>query len=118
MITLFFIHHSFILSSCCAKKRTPSHNSTVIEPKRDFEKEGYTKAIVIFYEVDACKYILRLEPDLNGPDVIKQLEPSNLKEEFKKDQLAVWIKYTPNKGGVSTCMAGQMVDLTDIQLRD
>lgn len=76
----------------------------------DFAAEGYLKATVIYYEVDACKYVLQLED-------AKKLEPVNLKEEFKKDQLPVWIKYLPKKNTVSICMAGTIVELTDIQLR-
>jgi len=114
---LFIIDSSFFLASCCGKKNVVSQNTATTEVKRDFEKEGFVKATMVYYELDACKYILQLVSDPNGPDVIKQLEPTNLKEEFQKDQLAVWIKYTPKKGGVSACMAGQMVDLTDIQIR-
>ena len=116
-ITLLFISCAFFLNSCCCKKKAATQHLAPTEVKRDFEKEEYTKATVIFYEVDACKYILGLEPDLNGADVVKQLEPTNLGEEFKKDQLLVWIKYIPKKGGISVCMAGPMVDITDIQLR-
>lgn len=117
ILSLSIVHYSFFLTSCCGKKKTASAETASVEVKRDFEKEGYTKATVIYYEVDACKYLLQLEPDLNGADVLKRLEPTILKEEFKKDQLLVWIKYIPKKGGVSACMAGQMVDLTDIQFR-
>lgn len=84
---------------------------------RDFEKEGYMKGTVIFYELDACKYIIQLVSDPTGPDVIKQLEPTNLAAGFQQDQLAVWVKYIPKKGAVSACMAGEIVEITDIQLR-
>jgi len=118
IITIVFVSSLFFLTSCCCKKKAAAQNPAPTEVKRDFEKEGYVKATVIFYEVDACKYLLQLEPELNGPDVLKRLEPTILKEEFKKDHLLVWIKYIPKKGGVSICMAGQMVDLTDILLRN
>ena len=117
ILSLFFLQYTFFLASCCGKKNAAAQNTTIPEVKRDFEKEGFIKATVVYYELDGCKYILQLVSDPNGPDVIYQLEPQNLKEEFQKDQLAVWIKYTARKGGVSVCMAGQMVDLTDIQLR-
>ena len=82
----------------------------VEEKKRDFEQEGYTKATVVNYEIDGCKYILQLEHE-------KKLEPTNLTADFKKDKLDVWVKYIPKKGGMSVCMVGQVIELTDIQLR-
>ena len=78
--------------------------------KKDFEKEGYVKASVIFYEVSGCEYILKLEDG-------KKLEPVNLALSFKKDMLPVWIKYIPKKEAVSICMAGQIVELIDVQAR-
>ena len=108
---------SFFVISCHCQKKAAADTATSSEIKRDFEKEGYAKATVIYYELDACKYILQLVPDINGPDVIKQLEPTNLKAEFQKDQLAVWIKYSPKKDAMSACMAGQIIELSDIQLR-
>ena len=103
---------SFILVSCHCKKNAaappPPDNTQV---KRDFPKEGYFSATVINYEMDACRYLVIV----NGE---KKLEPSKpLAPEFQKDQLAVWVKYADKKGAVSACMAGQVVDITDIQLR-
>ncbi len=109
--SLFLILCSWFFSSCHCKKKTTSAKNTTAEVKRDFEKEGYIKATVIFYEVSGCEYILKLEDE-------KKLEPSNLSVEFKKDLLLVWIKYIPKKNEVSICMAGQMVELSDIQLRN
>lgn len=114
--TLFFsfliFNFSFLISSCHCKKKTTSE--TVIatpEIKKDFEAEGYVKATVVDYQLDACRYLLQL------PDE-KKLEPSpNLSPEFQKDQLAVWVKYIPKKGGMSVCMAGQMIEISDIQIR-
>ena len=120
---LFFIFSSFSFSSCCGKKESTTTAPEVTETKssqasqRDFEKEGYVKATVVDSEVDACKYLLQLEPVPNGPEVLIRLEPTNLQEEFKKYQLAVWIKYAPKKGAVSSCMAGTIVELSDIQIR-
>ena len=102
---------SFLFTACyCRKKAVSAPPTTTAEQKRDFEKEGYAKATVINYEVDGCKFILKLEDG-------KKLEPSALSDDFKTDQLAVWIKYAPKKGVVSVCMAGQVVELSDIQIR-
>ncbi|MEK6615069.1 MAG: hypothetical protein AABZ32_02995 [Bacteroidota bacterium] len=109
-ISVFLSIGSSFFSSCHCKKKTTTDTVTSIESKRDFEKEGYTKATVIFYELDACKYLLQLEDQ-------KKLDPSNLSADFQKDHLAVWIKYALKKDAVSACMAGQIVDLSDIHLR-
>jgi hypothetical protein len=102
---------SFLISSCHCKKKATSDAKATTEVPRDFAKEGYVQATVIYYEMDACKYLLLV----NGE---KKLEPStSLAPDFQKDQLAVWIKYAPKKGGVSACMAGQVVDISDIQIR-
>ncbi|MBI4930448.1 MAG: hypothetical protein HY841_06780 [Bacteroidetes bacterium] len=109
-ISVLLSSGSWFFSSCHCKKKTTTDTVTSIEQKRDFEKEGYTKATVIYYEVSGCEYILKLEDE-------KKLEPTNLSLGFKKDLLSVWIKYIPKKNAVSTCMAGQIVELTDIQGR-
>ena len=112
-LLVFFLFNFFFLvfSSChCKKKITSASQPSTAEQKRDFEKEGYVKATVINYEVDGCTFLFKLSDE-------KKLEPTSLSAEFKKDQLAVWIKYTPKKGAVSTCMAGQVVELSDIQIR-
>lgn len=76
----------------------------------DFEKEGYSKATIVNYQVDGCTFILQLADG-------KKLQPYNLSDEFKKDQFAVWIKYVPKKNVFNSCMAGQVVELSDIQIR-
>lgn len=119
----FFLFSSFSFTSCCSKKKSTITTSAITEtktgqaPQRDFEKDGYIKATVVNSELDACKYLLQLEPVPNGPEALTRLEPTHLQEEFKKDQLAVWIKYALKKGAVGTCMAGPIVELSDIQIR-
>lgn len=110
-ILFFFliVIFSFAMAACHCRKNA-ADSKTTSEVKRDFEKEGYIKATVINYTVDGCSFLLKLEGD-------KKLEATNLAAEFKKDQLTVWIKYAPNKKAVSICMAGPIVDLSDIQIR-
>ena len=75
----------------------------------DYAAQGYTKATVIKYEVESCGYILQLDGE-------KKLMPQNLADEFKKDQLVIWIKYeTLKKQPMTTCMAGTVVKLTDVK---
>jgi hypothetical protein len=73
------------------------------------EKAGFIKATVIKYDLDGCSWMLQLADK-------RKLEPVNMKEEFKKENLNVWIKYQTYNGN-SICMAGEMITITDIQLR-
>ena len=102
----------FILPSChCKQKTACAHPPAAVEVKKDFEKEGYAKASVIHFELDGCNYLLQLSDE-------KKIEPADgLSPEFQKDKLAVWVKYTVKKDGVSICMAGQIVEISDIQIR-
>ncbi|MCW3071812.1 MAG: hypothetical protein JWO44_1702 [Bacteroidetes bacterium] len=80
--------------------------------KRVTEKawNGYTKATVVNYTYDGCSWMLELEDG-------KKLQPSALKPEFQKEKLKVWIRYEPKKGGMGICMAGELVNITEIELR-
>lgn len=106
-IGLLFVCLVFIsmLQSCfvfVGVKNTPA------EPIVDTHlKDGFVKATVINYTLDGCTFMLQLEDG-------KKLEPVNLKEEFKKDNFKVWIKYQHYKGN-SICMAGEMVTVTAIE---
>ena len=75
-----------------------------------YTAEGFVKAEVRNYDVDGCGYLLFLE---NG----KKLNPGELKEEFRKDALKVWIRYSLRKGVMTTCMAGENIQLNDIRKR-
>jgi len=95
-------------TSCCCKKKGAITAPTVAVV--DYSSEGYTQATVLSYMVDGCKWVLQLGDE-------KKLEPQNLAPEFQKDQLKVWIKYQAVKGGMSTCMAGTVVTISDIKER-
>ena len=73
------------------------------------EQNGFAKAAIINYAIDGCTFMIQLEDG-------KKLEPVNLQDEFKKDNLKVWIKYKHFKGN-SICMAGEMVTITAIETR-
>jgi len=84
------------------------------KPKKiNFKKEGYVKARVINYKVDGCGFLIELADKTKT-----KLAPEKLTDEFKKDKQKVWIKYMPvKKQPMSTCMAGKLVELLDIQKR-
>jgi hypothetical protein len=94
-----------ILSGACSHKVA---GTKAFPPEET--KEGFTKATVINYTIDGCSWLLQLEDG-------KKLEPVNLSDAFKKDNLKVWIQYQIKKGGVSSCMVGEIVTITKIELR-
>jgi hypothetical protein len=94
-----------VLPSCIFLMKGDRHKK---ESQRSWE--GYEKATVISYEVDGCTWMLDLEDG-------KKLQPAELKPEFQKDRLDVWIKYEIKKGAVGICMAGTMINLVEIELR-
>jgi hypothetical protein len=87
-----------LLTGCKARQKAP-----------DYEAQGYVKATVIKYEVESCGYLLQLAGE-------EKLAPQQLDESFKKDGLAVWVKYTLlKKQPMTTCMAGKAVAITAIK---
>jgi hypothetical protein len=92
------------LSGC--SKKTLSQ-----KPEAESRYEGYQKATVKnFKGRDGCDFALQLETGEN-------LEPGNLPEEFQKDDLPVWVRYSVRKNMASICMIGKMVTVTDIKKR-
>ncbi len=80
-------------------------------PLRNYESEGFVKAEVIKYEVESCGYIIKLQDN-------QLLSPENLIENFKKDKLTVWVKYTFLKQkSPSICMAGKPIKVDEIAER-
>jgi hypothetical protein len=94
-----------ILFSCKTNTKpvTPATILEIASPKH----EGFTKVIVINHTVDGCNWMLKLE---NG----KLLEPVNLGDEFKKENLIIWIQYKHYEN-YSFCMAGEMVTITSVE---
>ncbi|HKC67644.1 MAG TPA: hypothetical protein VKG26_05400 [Bacteroidia bacterium] len=81
--------------------------------KINYEKEGYVKAEVIHYKVEGCGYLIELTDKAKT-----KIAPDKLADEFKKDKEKVWIKYTlAKKQPMSTCMAGKLAEVIDIQKR-
>jgi hypothetical protein len=72
--------------------------------------DGYKKAEVINYAVDGCSWMIKLEDGT-------KLQPLDLQQEFKKNNLKVWIKYEVKKGNPGVCMAGEMITINAIELR-
>jgi len=84
------------------KKKTP-----------DYTKEGYVKAIVINYKVENCGFLIELNDKAKT-----KLAPEKLADDFKKDKLKIWVKYSiAKKQPMGTCMAGQLCEIIDIKKR-
>lgn len=81
--------------------------------KTNYAKEGYEKAVVINYKVDGCGFMLQLLDKRKS-----KISPDKLPDEFKKEKMKVWIKYSASKKQpITTCMAGHFCDLIDIKKR-
>ena len=113
----FFIALSFIFSCRSSDKKVQKENTATNEVTKEEAttsvsktNPGASKATVVSYQFDGCSWILLLE---NG----KKLQPNKLPPEFQKDQLKVWIKFVIQKNVVSTCMTGDPIALTEIELR-
>ena len=106
-----------VLASCSPKTSTSTSNntdkSTPAEsvPVVDYEKEGYVSAYVKdMRALDGCDHLLVLDSG-------KKLQPTKLEEDFKRDNLKVWVKYSVSKGLAGICMSGTIVNLSAIEKR-
>jgi hypothetical protein len=111
-----YLYFIFLISlgMGCGNKNTPAVSQAkpiVSLPSINFEQEKYIKGTVILLELDGCNYMVQLESG-------NKLEPVNLVEEFKKENLPVWIKYEVLKNASSICMAGEIVKVIDIKKRE
>lgn len=105
ILFIIFIFSLLVAGVSCSKKVSG------LQAFPTMEQQGFLKASVIHYPVDGCSWMIKLSDK-------KKLQPVNLQAEFQKDNLSVWIKYVPQKGGMSICMAGEMVTITEIKLRE
>jgi hypothetical protein len=100
-----------VFINACSHKTTHTKTApleTTTKASSAEDKAGFIKATVIKLDLDGCSWMLQLEDG-------KKLEPINLKEEFQKVNLKVWIQYEPFTQGASICMAGEMVKVIAIE---
>ncbi|MDQ3048802.1 MAG: hypothetical protein M3R27_14725 [Bacteroidota bacterium] len=81
------------------------------QPEETRSWVGFEKAVIKNHLIDGCTWIMELENE-------KKLQPVNLTSEFQKDQLKVWVKYAVKKGAVGICMTGEIVNITEIEIRN
>lgn len=73
-------------------------------------KGGYLKARIIDKTgLDGCAFLIELQSG-------EKLIPLNLRKEFRKDNLNVWVKYK-KEDAMTVCMAGETVRIVDIAER-
>ena len=65
--------------------------------------------VVLQTELAGCNYLLAQE---NG----KMLEPLNLADSLKQNDLHLWIKYHAEKNAVSVCMMGTIITLDEVKI--
>jgi hypothetical protein len=106
LLLLIFI--ALITGGCFLKKKDAGNTT-------DYATQGYVKAFVVDYELDGCKWMLRLDND-DPNDDDKKMEPDFLFSEFQKDSLPVWLKYHKEER-ISICMAGETIKVIDIKKR-
>lgn len=93
----------FLLFVSC--KTTQEENSAV-SPSGSVPK-GYVTATIKQIALDGCNWMLVLENQ-------QQLEPVNLADSLKINELPVLVNYVPAPGP-SICMAGQRIRIIDIK---
>jgi hypothetical protein len=74
----------------------------------DTTMPGIQATVVDYRELDGCEYLIELQDGT-------KLQPVNLDNKYKKDQLKVRITWK-NFDGAGICMTGTMVELTSISL--
>jgi len=82
-----------------------------IKTEVGFIEQGFKKGTIVdMTGLDGCSFMIKLK---NG----KTLEPNQLDDQFKKEGMLVWVRYSIPKSINSICMAGQLVTLTAIEKR-
>lgn len=103
-----------VFTASCSRKAVPITTEDKTAPKEviiNYQQEGYIPGTIVdMTGLDGCNFMIKLE---NG----KKLEPDKLEDQFKQNDLPVWIKYSIPKSAMGICMSGQMVILTAIQKR-
>jgi len=100
--SIIVIAFLMVISQSC--KTNKEANKKNIEEKTD---ALFTKGTIVKMELDGCTWMIKLEDG-------KQLEPVNLEDEFKVENLKVKFQYK-HHDGFSICMAGEMVNITVIE---
>lgn len=106
---LLFASIIFLLTSCCTKEKSQTVNNA--QSDEHWKELKYVEGEVFLPEgMAGCSYLLKLQDE-------KILQPLNLADSLKQENLKLWIRYHPEKSKMSVCMMGTIVTLDDIQFR-
>ena len=115
IFTVFFV--LIISNGCCSQKEKATlQKETIVQIEKKSEKEmlnqGYIQASVIYDKEKAvpCSYLIKL----NNSMYIEPLR--ELKNEFKHDNMPIWVKYHPQRR-MSNCGHAQPVEIIGIEVR-
>jgi len=73
-----------------------------------FTKQGYSIVTVLDNrKVDGCQFLF-------SDDNNKRYEPTNLPDSVKVNGLKIGVKYNFVKGGISACMGGPLIKVSEI----
>lgn len=116
MRTTVFLISTLFFIACGPPKELPQSELTppplINKPEQQWLDEGYIKAVVENQsEMEGCGYLLHL------PEKDVFLQPINMEDRWRHDDLKVWIKQREIKPIQGPCHA-QWVDLGGIERRE
>jgi len=99
----------FVIS--CKSKKAASNEAETIDMVNKLKSEGYLRGVVKLSNDDgACPVVI----DLDDPNYGYLLDPTNIDEEFRKNGLAVWVKYIPLRMQ-NRCDNAHPIEITEIK---
>ncbi|MFT4662903.1 MAG: hypothetical protein ACI8XB_003196 [Patiriisocius sp.] len=87
-------------------EQTDSEDKNMIE-------EGYSSGKVVGDESSDCKFTI----DLDDENYTYLLDPINIEDEFKKDGLMIWVKFSALRMQ-NRCNNANPVNITDIKIKE
>ena len=110
IMKLYVLIFIAVFSACAGGKDASKTNMADSKTEEEWAIDGYTAGTIQdFSLLDGCGFLIVMND--------AQLLPINLAEEFKKNNLAVWVKYHYPKAAQTTCMKGKPILIDEIKLR-
>jgi hypothetical protein len=102
---------NFIITICLFSACRESKSTVYSIEKENAEREGLTAATVRdFAGLDGCSFLVVLNDST-------RLEPVELADSLKRNELKLWIRYKPENDYMSICMGGTAVRITEARFR-
>lgn len=112
----FIILLLFFLSACCTRKKTTDtikeeQQPAAVNEEVNWASKKYAVGVVVKSDgIAGCDYIVKLEDE-------SVLEPLNLADSLKKNNLKLWIRFHQAKNQAGICMMGEIVTIDDVKYR-